>query len=123
MFQVERFWSYKVHFGHTKCDLVINCGHKKCTWVILGRGLVIRNGVLVIRSDAWVIYFAFGHTVLVFWDVKKCVPCVPPVPCVSGVSCVAAFQGGTWNTPPRICLLLVYESYQVVQDTAFVIAR
>ena len=59
-----------------------------CTWVILGRDLVI-------QMYAWVIHFAFGHTVLPFRDVKNRVPCVPPVP---GVSCVPAFQGGTWNT-------------------------
>ena len=87
-----------MHFGHIKCVLVIKSGHKKCTWVILGRGLVIRNGVLVIRNAPWVIHFAFGHTVLPFWDVKNCVPCVSGVPPVPGVSGVPAFQGGTWNT-------------------------
>ena len=40
------------------------------TWVIPGRGLVIQNGRVVIKNDAWVIYSAFGHTVFAFWDVK-----------------------------------------------------
>ncbi len=55
MFQVEHIWSYGMPFGHIKCDLVIKSGHKMCTWVIPGRGLVIRNGDLVIQNVSWVI--------------------------------------------------------------------
>ena len=71
VFQGGTLLVIKNTFGHKKCCLVINSGHKICSWVIPGRGLVIQNGRVVIKSDAWVIYSAFGHTVFAFWDVKN----------------------------------------------------